>query len=650
MRNDETNAEVTDVTVQEPANDLLGGNETQGGDNTEDVPTETNEDIVEETIGGEPDEDELVVPELFEEGEEEEHLTQPEQDGELGFTINEDGLRKSSRLARRWETSGSSRNYRMSVRESIQRLGQVAHDALKKEFGNMADLDVFEPIRYEDLDADQRKKVIQSSAFLGEKTDENGRVTSVKARFVGSGNMMDRDLYESGSSPTVTTEGVFMQIALCAGSRQRWCTVDIGSAYLHSEMDEFVAVYIAPGLVRYVVETNPAAAEFVDNKGRLLVRLKKALYGCIQSSRLWYELMDKTLKEAGFRANGYDSCMYHKGLVGSQTTVCLHVDDLFISSDDQGMIDELIEFMRSKFREVKVKDGPINLYLGMRISEKEDCFEVDMQNYIEECLSWSKTSGMAVTPATADLFDVIDGDPVLPEEEQEDFHTGVAKLLYLAKRSRPDILVAISFLSSRVNKATAKDTGKLRRVFQYLRHTVEKTMRFIKGARNPEIVAYVDAGYGIHTEGESRSGLVVTVNGTPVIWKTNKQAIVTKSSTEAELVALSDACTDILWARQLLIDQGYEIGEVCVGEDNQSVLAMIEKRRYVNARTRHINIRYFFIVDRIKSGELKMVYVPTDMMLADFMTKPLTGKQFSLLQGRLLGSPATSSDEDTKGV
>ena len=175
-------------------------------------------------------------------------------------------------------------------------------------------------------------------------------------------------------------------------------------------------------------------------------------------------------------------------------------------------------------------------------------------------------------------------------------------------------------------------------------------MRFIKGVRNPEIVAYVDAGYGIHTEGESRSGLVVTVNGTPVIWKTNKQAIVTKSSTEAELVALSDACTDILWARQLLIDQGYEIGEVCVGEDNQSVLAMIEKRRYVNARTRHINIRYFFIVDRIKSGELKMVYVPTDMMLADFMTKPLTGKQFSLLQGRLLGSPATSSDEDTKGV
>ena len=135
---------------------------------------------------------------------------------------------------------------------------------------------------------------------------------------------------------------------------------------------------------------------------------------------------------------------------------------------------------------------------------------------------------------------------------------------------------------------------------------------------------------------------MVTLNGTPVIWKTSKQAIVTKSSTEAELVALSDGSTDILWARQLLMDQGYAMGAIDVGEDNQSVLAMLERRKFNNARTRHINIRYFFVVDRIKSGELKMVYVPTDLMLADFMTKPLTGKQFTVLQGRLLGSPSTA--------
>ncbi len=122
-----------------------------------------------------------------------------------------------------------------------------------------------------------------------------------------------------------------------------------------------------------------------------------------------------------------------------------------------------------------------------------------------------------------------------------------------------------------------------------------------------------------------------------MIWKTSKQSIFTKSSIEAELVALSDGCSDILWARQLLLDQGYDLETTMVGEDNMSVLSMLERRKFSTARTKHINIRYFFIVDRISSGELKMVHVPTDLMIADFMTKPLTGKQFSVLQDRLFG-------------
>lgn len=116
-------------------------------------------------------------------------------------------------------------------------------------------------------------------------------------------------------------------------------------------------------------------------------------------------------------------------------------------------------------------------------------------------------------------------------------------------------------------------------------------------------------------EGTSRSGLVVLVNGAPVIWKSAKQSIVTKSSTEAELVALTNACTDVLWLRNLLIAQGYDIGPVNVGEDNQSVLAMLEKRSVGLARTRHINVRYFFVVDGVGSGELKITYAQTKEMV-----------------------------------
>ena len=608
-------------------------------------------------IGGDviPDEPgELYVPQLFEEVEqivedtvEEDPLTKDDSDdddGELGSRL-EDGVRKSVRLAKR-KTMLMIKVYQMSVKESVAKLGEGVHDALRKEFKKMDEMDVFKFLRYKDLNEEQRKKIIHSSAVIKEKTDVNGLVTSIKGRWVASGNQMNKELYESGSSPTVSTEGVFMQFALCAGANQIWSTIDIGSAYLHSEMTEFVAVYIAPGLVRYVIDVMPHAAEFVDDRGRLLVQLKKALYGCVQSSRLWYEHMDKVLKEIGFRANGYDSCIYHKGEVGKQITICLHVDDLFVASDTQELMNELYDHLKKSFREVKINEGSVNAYLGMRIRDTEDGIEVDMITYIDECLEWSKVTGVAITPASANLFEVSDGDPLLEEDKQEDFHTGVAKLLYLAKRARPDILPAVSFLTSRVGKVTEKDVFKLQRVFKFLRYSRDKVMRFKKGVEVPELFAYVDAGYGIHTEGESRSGLVVTLNGTPVIWKTSKQSIVTKSSTEAELVALSDGSTDILWARELLISQGYEMGAIDVGEDNQSVLVMLEKRRFGNARTKHINIRYFFVVDRIKSGELKMVYVPTDLMVADFMTKPLTGSQFIVLQDRLLGlSSARTKDK-----
>lgn len=107
----------------------------------------------------------------------------------------------------------------MTVKESIAKLGDAAHNALRKEFRSMVMMDVFIPIRFEDLTEDQRKRIIHSSAFLSEKTDENGNVIGIKARWVGSGNEMDKRLYESRSSPTIAIESLFIIIALCAGGK-----------------------------------------------------------------------------------------------------------------------------------------------------------------------------------------------------------------------------------------------------------------------------------------------------------------------------------------------------------------------------------------------------------------------------------------------
>ena len=602
--------------------------------------TPTTEDVVPMVDAGVDYLEDLPIKQLFSDDEDDDDVYNTEHIDKLAEELSE--IRRSKRQQER-------RVNRMSVKEAKQKYGDAADAALQKEVQQIVDMESFKPLHFRDLTEDEKQRIIHSSAFLKEKLDDNGDFALLKARLVGSGNEMDRDLYESGSSPTVATESVFIELALMAGANMKWATIDIGSAYLHSKMEEFVAVLIAPSIVPYVVAAMPEAAEFVDSKGRLLVQLLKALYGCLQSSRLWYNHMSSVLIGGGYRVNQYDPCVFHKGDVKEQSTVCLHVDDLFVAASTQAQLDEVVELLKSEFKEVKVKTGKVNSYLGMRIKETADFIEVDMTAYIEECLTWAKVAGVAITPAEPDLFEVDESSPAVDKSRREDFHTGAAKLLYLAKRCRADILPAVSFLCSRVSKCTEQDVKKLQRVFKYLAATKEKSMRFRRNVEEIELMAYVDAGYGIHDEGQSRSGLVVTVNGTPVMCKTSKQAIVTKSSTEAELVALTDGSTEILWVREFLIDQGYDLGPTNVGEDNKSVLTLLEKRRFGTARTKHIKIRYFFVVDRIQAGELKMVYVPTDLMIADFMTKPLSGSQFKMLQEKLLGHSASSTPPSSLG-
>jgi hypothetical protein len=112
---------------------------------------------------------------------------------------------------------------------------------------------------------------------------------------------------------------------------------------------------------------------------------------------------------------------------------------------------------------------------------------------------------------------------------------------------------------------------------------------------------------------------------------------VTKSSTESELVAVSDALPQILWTKQFLESQGYQPGPVRLYQDNQSTMAMIEKGRSTSSRTRHIAIRYFFVSDRVNSGEVEVVYLPTGSMRADIMTKPLQGDLFRKMRAELMG-------------
>ena len=151
-----------------------------------------------------------------------------------------------------------------------------------------------------------------------------------------------------------------------------------------------------------------------------------------------------------------------------------------------------------------------------------------------------------------------------------------------------------------------------------------------------EIHTYVDASYGVHADGKSHTGGVISIGSGAAFVKSSKQKLVSKSSTEAELIALSDMTSNIIWTREFLQHQGYYMNAASVYQDNTSTIALAEKGRSTSERTRHVNIRYFFIKDRISSGDIKIAYLPTNEMTADILTKPLQGELFRKLRSKLL--------------
>jgi hypothetical protein len=240
-----------------------------------------------------------------------------------------------------------------------------------------------------------------------------------------------------------------------------------------------------------------------------------------------------------------------------------------------------------------------------------------------------------MTPATDDLFTVREDANKLSKQDAEAFHSTTAKLLYLAKRTRPDILTAVIFFTTRVQSPDEDDERKLERVMKYIKATSHLALT-LEPEQRINVTAYIDASYGVHINGRSHTGSVITLGKGAVHSKSTKQKLVSKSSTEAELVALSDEASQVLWTRNYLQHQGYKMSPAKVYQDNMSTIAMADKGRSTSERTRHINVRYFFTKDKVESGELVIEYLPTEDMVADILTKPLQGALFAKLRRKLL--------------
>ena len=535
-----------------------------------------------------------------------------------------------------------------SVRAGLNQYGHDAYTAIVSELKQLiVDKEAMHPVRRGALTNTEAVNVIRSHMFLKAKFDAQGVFEKIKARLVANGAQQDKKLYDNTSSPTAKLQSVMMVLVLAAQQRRRVTCVDIGGAYLNAPMEgESVIMELDPMLTKFALEIKPDLKPFVDQRGKLLVKLDKALYGCVQSARLWYDTLTKFLKSKGFVHNEVDPCVMNKGRGVNQVTIVIYVDDILISAKNQCDIDRLIGELKTEYREVKTTDQTDFSYLGMHIRATHGRVEVSMQAYTEGVLAENEVSGSVTTPATGNLFKIGDS-PRLSDRDAEKFHTTVAKLLYLAKRTRPDILLSVAFLTTRVKEPTQEDKNKLARVLKYLNGNCGRKLIF-RPSTASGIIGYIDASFGLHDDGRSHTGLIVTLYGCNVLCESSKQKIVSRDSTEAELIGLSDKMMKVLECHEFIIQQGIQIGMPIVMQDNNSTITLVTKGggKY---RTKHLKARQAQVKELIDHKLMVVNFLSTRDMLADPLSKPLQGELFRYLTSSTFGEKRAMSQGRVDG-
>ena len=197
-------------------------------------------------------------------------------------------------------------------------------------------------------------------------------------------------------------------------------------------------------------------------------------------------------------------------------------------------------------------------------------------------------------------------------------------------------MTTVAFLTTRVQDPDEDDWKKLLRMMMYLKGTKELVLTL--SADNMNICRwYVDESYAVHEDMRSHTGSMMTMGKGCIQGKSSKQKMNTKSSTEAELIGGNDVLPDVLWTGYFLEEQGYGSYKNIMMRDNKSCMLMEENGMLSSTkRTKHINVRYFLMKDKIDRGEVKIEYCPTDEMIGDYFTKPLQGEKFVKFREQIL--------------
>ena len=405
-----------------------------------------------------------------------------------------------------------------------------------------------------------------------------------------------------------------------------------------------------------------------DQPNRVLLLLR-SLYGLCQSPREWYEYLRAWLREQGFAESKSDPCMFtRRGKDGQLEVILVYVDDTLIFASRKELTDEIKKAMRQKFEMTDVEDA--DKVIGVELFRVKGGLCLGQPVYakmmLEEAGYWDvDTSKLPLNPMSEN-WTHDENSELLTGAEKEFFVSYLMKIAWMSQQTRIDLAATASILAQYLSKPTKSDLAALRRCLLYLRGSWDDAL-FYRDSKAGEIIvdlelegtpkhdqekpglmfAYADASFANEEGRKSRSGQVVMINGAAIDWASKKQSMVALSSTEAEYYSVSQVTQSVLHFRKILTDLDAPITKpIRIYEDNKSCIAIAYKPKH-HGRTKHFDIKAHFIRDHVEKEDVEVIYCPTELQVADMLTKALPPVQHQRLK-RFAGMRSLSTMEIIK--
>ena len=544
-----------------------------------------------------------------------------------------------------------------NLKRGLELFGDKAEIATVSELKQIHDMGTYVPLEASELTKEQKAKALSALMFIVEKRD--GKVKARKCAVGSKQRTFEGYNKAEWASPTVSTDGVLLTSAIEAHEGRHTATCDLPGAFLNTDNNEETIMLLKGRLAELMVQVDPKMYRKYlttnkKNEPMLYVKLSKALYGLLQSALLFYNKLRGELEDYDFEINPYDPCVANKMVNGSQMTVTWHVDDLKVSHKDKFVVTKFLKYLGDLYgNRITVNRGKVHDYLGMDLDySTPGQLKVSMIKYLKKIfVSFpEKITSSAATPAADHLFEIRDESvrKLLPEEQARMFHHTVAQLLFLSGRARPDIKTAVAFLTTRCKAPDEDDWGKLKRCLKYLWGT--KHMKLVLTVDNLHTLRWwVDASYAVHWDYKGHTGMMMSLGKGGAMSFSRRHKLNARSSTEAELIGIDDAIPSIMWALYFIEAQGYEVVHNILYQDNKSTILLAKNgRRSSSKRTKHIERRYFGVMDRIDRGELEVEHCGTKSMWSDVLTKPLQGSPYYEMRSHLMNCPMSYDDEEER--